>query len=119
MGERSPRPRLDDDRQEVSVSTRIDPLFDPAVVEDPHDYYAQLRALDPVHELAGTRTFLVTRMALIHEVVAKPAVFSSVNGEFLHVGDRETACLRGVGPVGADARVGAVLATADPPAHTR
>jgi len=101
------------------VSARIDRLFDPAVVEDPHGYYAQLRALDPVHEVAGTGTFLVTRMALIHEVVAKPAVFSSVNGEFLHVGDRGAASLRSVGPIGVDAGVGAVLAAADPPVHTR
>jgi hypothetical protein len=38
----------------------VDPLFDPDVVEDPHGYYAQLRAMDPVHELPGTNTFLVT-----------------------------------------------------------
>ena len=53
--------------------TIIDPLFTADVVEDPHGYYAQLRATDPVHELPGTGTFLVTRMDLIHEVVAKPA----------------------------------------------
>jgi cytochrome P450 len=56
-----------------------DPLFDPDVVEDPHSYYAQLRASDPVDELQGAGTFLVTRMDLIHEVVAKPEVFSSVS----------------------------------------
>ena len=50
----------------------IDPLFDPEVVEDPHTYYAQLRAMDPVHELPGTGTFLVTRMDLIHEVATVP-----------------------------------------------
>ena len=64
--------------------TIIDPLFDPDVVEDPHGYYAQLRTTDPVHELPGTGTFLVTRMDLIHEVVANPAVFSSRSGRFLH-----------------------------------
>jgi cytochrome P450 len=61
-----------------------DPLFDPGVVEDPHGYYAQLRTSDPVHEVPGTGTFLVTRMDLIREVVAHPMVFSSVSGEFLH-----------------------------------
>ena len=64
--------------------TIVDPLFEPEVVEDPHGYYAQLRATDPVHELPGTGTFLVTRMDLIHEVVAKPSVYSSVSGRFLH-----------------------------------
>ena len=33
--------------------TIVDPLFEPEVVEDPHGYYAQLRATDPVHELPG------------------------------------------------------------------
>jgi hypothetical protein len=39
------------------VSVAVDPSFDPAVVEDPHEYDAQLRALDPVHELVGTARF--------------------------------------------------------------
>ena len=99
----------------------IDPLFHPGVVEDPHSYYAQLRSIDPVHELAGTGTFLVTRMDLIHEVVAKPTVFSSASTQFLHYRANGGAPgLRGVSP-GADfdAATGAVLATADPPGHTR
>jgi cytochrome P450 family 144 len=103
--------------------TIIDPLFDPDVVEDPHGYYAQLRTTDPVHELPGTGTFLVTRMDLIHEVVANPAVFSSRSGRFLHhraAGGQPG--LRGIGSVDMDIdpdRVGTVLATADPPDHTR
>jgi cytochrome P450 family 144 len=101
----------------------IDALFDPDVVEDPHGYYAHLRTLDPVHELPGTGTFLVTRMDLIHEVVAKPAVYSSRSGRFLHHRAAEgQPGLRGVGLVDVDIdadSVGAVLATADPPDHTR
>ena len=111
----------------------VDPLFDPAVVEDPHGYYAQLRALDPVHELPGTGTFLVTRMALIQEVVAKTTVFSSQSGQFLHHranggapglrGPGPTELGYGGGPGAGDGDGsgggGAVLATADPPAHTR
>jgi cytochrome P450 len=99
----------------------VDPLFDPEIVEDPHGYYAQLRASDPVHEIPGTATFLVTRMDLIHEVVAQPLVFSSVNARFLHyrAHEREPG-LQSVFP-GADeeAAAGAVLAAADPPDHTR
>jgi cytochrome P450 len=101
--------------------TIIDPLFTPDVVEDPHGYYAQLRATDPVHELPGTGTFLVTRMDLIHEVVAKPAMYSSVSGQFLHHRANGGAPgLQGPSPdIDTDEATGAVLATADPPDHTR
>lgn len=103
------------------MSALVDPLFDPTVVEDPHAYYAQLRQLDPVHEIAGTGTFLVTRMGLIHEVVAQPTVFSSQSSLFLHhLGDNKAPALRGIGPVDlASEGGGSVLATADPPDHTR
>lgn len=96
-----------------------DPLFDLQVVEDPHAYYAQLREKDPVHELPGTGTFLVTRMDLIHEVVAKPAIYSSVNTQFLH--HRANAGAPGLREVrpDIDTSQGSVLATADPPDHTR
>ena len=98
-----------------------DPLFEPEVVEDPHGYYAQLRASDPVHELPGTGTFLVTRMDLIHEVVANPTVFSSVSAEFLHHrANGGDPGLQSPSPGrDADTPAGAVLATADPPDHTR
>ena len=56
-----------------ALMTEIDPLFDPKVVEDPHGYFARLRVTDPVHEVPGTGTYLVTRMDLIHEVVAQQA----------------------------------------------
>src|ERR1700712_2441641 len=102
-------------------SVVVDPLFDPAIVEDPHEYYAQLRESDPVHELPGTGTFLVTRMELIHEVVAKPARYSSVSAKFLH--HRTNGGARGLRGVSADSDIdtsqGSVLATADPPHHTR
>jgi cytochrome P450 family 144 len=101
------------------ASAGSDPLFDPAVVEDPHGYYEELRETDPVHELPGTGTFLVTRMDLIHEVVATPAVFSSVSFQFLHHRANGGAPgLRGVTP-DLDAGQGTVLATADPPDHGR
>jgi len=103
------------------VLAAVDPLFDPEVVEDPHGYFAQLRATDPVHELSGTGVFLVTRMDLIHEVVAQPSVFSSVSARFLHRRANDGAPgLQGVFP-GAEEEVatGAVLAAADPPEHTR
>ncbi len=100
------------------MSTSIDPLFDPGVVQYPHDYYAKLRVSDPVHEIPGTGTFLVTPLSLIHEVVAKPAVYSHQSAHFLQIDRLGRATLRGAGPIEAGDDVSAILATADPPAHT-
>jgi cytochrome P450 len=99
----------------------VDPLFEPDVVEDPHGYYAQLRTLDPVHEVSGTGTYLVTRMDLIHEVVANPSVYSSRSAQFLHHRASNGAPgLRGAAGTDVDlGDAGTVLATADPPDHTR
>jgi cytochrome P450 len=99
-----------------------DPLFDPAVVEAPDEYYARLRSTDPVHHVPGTTAYLVTRMDLIHEVVAQPAVYSSLSTVFLHEhgGGGGGPGLRGVSPgADIDTSQGMVLATADPPDHTR
>jgi cytochrome P450 len=103
------------------VDAVAEPLFDPAVVEDPFPYYEHLRRTDPVHRVAGTTAYLVTRMDLIHEVVAKPAVYSSVSTVFLHHRAHDDGPgLRGVWPdAEVDTSQGSVLATADPPDHTR
>jgi len=99
--------------------TVADPLFDPSVVEEPHPYFAQLREQDPVHYLEGTDTFLVSRLALIQQVIADTTTYSSHSNEFLSVASDGTPSLRGVldGEVGAD--LPGILATADPPDHTR
>jgi len=99
--------------------TVADPLFDPSVVEEPHPYFAHLREQDPVHYLEGTDTFLVSRLALIQEVIADTTTYSSHSNEFLSVASDGTPSLRGVldGEVGAD--LPGILATADPPDHTR
>ncbi|MGX7678633.1 cytochrome P450 [Jatrophihabitans sp. DSM 45814] len=102
----------------MSSSTGLDPLFDPVVVQDPYDYYRELRENDPVHEIEGTGTYLVTRADLIYDIVARPAVFSSDTGVFLHKGEWAHPGLRA--PVSGDAPEGkGVLATADPPDHGR
>ncbi len=95
----------------------IDPLFDPAVVQDPYEYYRHLRQHDPVHEVAGTGTYLVTRAETIHDIVARPEVFSSESGAFLHKGDGSGPTLRSA-MSGYAGRV-RVLATVDPPDHGR
>jgi len=102
------------------VATTIDPLFDPRTVEEPHSYFAQLRETDPVHQVPGTDAFLVTRMDLIHEVVANTKTYSSSSTEFLHLAEDGTAELVDVlGNAGEMDDMGSALATADPPDHTR
>ncbi len=100
----------------------LDPLFDPEVVQTPHDYYRHLRENDPVHEVPGTGTYLVTRIDTIHDVVGRPEVFSSVSGELLHKGDWPAPGLRPAraGYVAAsDGEGGGGLAGSDPPDHGR
>lgn len=105
----------------------IDPLFDPAVMQDPYDYYRHLRENDPVHEIVGSGgAFLVTRAETIFDVVKRTEVFSSMSGAFLHKGDWATPALRSLTGAGYaassandDNSGGGGLAGADPPAHER
>lgn len=97
----------------------LDRLFDPDVVQDPHDYFRHLRENDPVHEVAGTGTFLVTRMDLIHEVVNQTDLYSSMSGEFLHKGDWPRPGLRPASSGYSADMAGGAVATADPPDHER
>ena len=100
--------------------TTVDPLFDPAVIEEPYEYYAKLRELDPVHEVQGTGTYLVTRLSLIQEVIADPVTYSSDTIKFLHVGRNGSAeLLSASSEMVQDLDVPMVLATADPPDHGR
>jgi cytochrome P450 len=100
--------------------TSLDPLFDPAVVEEPYEYLAQLRDFDPVHEVDGTGAFLVTRMDLIHEVIADTSTFSSNTVNFLHLGgDGRPELWSASSDLVEGLDVPMVLATADPPNHTR
>ncbi len=102
------------------AASAVDPLFEHAIVEDPHEYYAHLREHDPVHLLPGTGTFLVTRLDLLQHVVADVDTFSSNSNAFLDVRPDGTASLRdALGDVPTnDESPAAVLATADPPLHT-
>jgi cytochrome P450 len=96
----------------------VDPLFDPAVVECPHDYFATLREREPVHRVAGTDAHLVTRLDLIKKVVGDPVRFSSRTTEFLGIDDGRPGLRPAIGEAGHDEESFGVLATADPPEHT-
>jgi cytochrome P450 len=54
----------------------FDPLA-PDVLEDPYPYYASLREHAPVHEIAGTRVFLVSTWKLVEEALARHEEFSA------------------------------------------
>ena len=97
----------------------VEALFSPDVVEDPHAYYRQLRDTDPVHGVDGTGTYVVTTMALIHQVVADTDTFSSATGEFLHLGDWPRPELRPAMTGLAAEDAGGAIATSDPPDHGR
>lgn len=104
----------------TTSETRLDELFGPDVVQDPHVYYRQLREKDPVHLVPGTGTFVVTRMDLIHHVVGDTDTYSSGSGEFLHLGDWPTPGLRpAMSGLSNDAAAGGAIATTDPPDHAR
>lgn len=97
-----------------------DQLFDPACIEDPYGYFAELRESEPVHRVAGTDAFLVTRMDLIHQVVADTSTFSSNSTDFLHLDADGSAKLLDVyGNVDSGGIDLSALATADPPDHGR
>jgi cytochrome P450 len=98
----------------------LDRLFEDAVVECPHPYFADLREQDPVHRVEGTDAFLVSRLDLIKEVVADPERFSSRTGEFLFRDDAGRVGMRpAMGEAGHDDEALGILATADPPDHAR
>ena len=100
--------------------TVLDPLFDPAVVEEPYQYFARLRDEDPVHHVQGTDAFLVTRMELIHEVIGDTARFSSDTVKFLRLdSQRRPELFSANSEMVEGLDVPMVLATADPPDHTR
>jgi len=96
-------------------------LFDPAVQQCPHAYYAKMRESAPVYEATagGAALHLITRYDDVLEVVRDPETFSSR----FDVGGRGNAELaRRTKELyeneGGYDRVGTML-TADPPEHTR
>lgn len=96
----------------------INPL-DPELLQDPHPYYARLRAEAPVFRDPMTGVVSVSTYDLIMEVNRQPLVFSNDFGAAMRSGsvgeqDPEEAAIQREGwPVTN------TMLTADPPAHTR
>ena len=96
-------------------------LFDPAVQQCPHAYYAKMRESSPVFEASagGASLFLITSYNDVLEVVRDPETFSSkfdVGGRSNSELARRTKEL--YESEGGYERVGTML-TVDPPGHTR
>lgn len=92
-------------------------FFDPAVIEDPYEFYRLARQQAPVYQLPDSDIFLVTTYALVMEVVKNTAVFSNRFSKLIEGKGRD------------DPEINAILAqgwpqvdtllTNDPPSHRR
>jgi len=88
-------------------------LLDPAVLEDPYDFYAMLRTQAPVWAVPGTDVVAISTYALLSEAVARPEDFSSTMKCLLYRDQDGLPARLDFG----DAAM-PTLATADPPVHT-
>jgi cytochrome P450 len=86
------------------------------VLADPRLLYDRLRRDSPVWRLPGQETYLVSDPGLIREAVALPKELSSNLVSVLHLGEEGDPVTFDMGAVGDPTHV---LATADPPTHTR
>jgi cytochrome P450 family 144 len=86
------------------------------VLADPRPLYDRLRRDSPVWRLPGQKTYLVSDPGLIREAVARPKDLSSNLVSVLHLGENGGPVTFDMGAVGDRTHV---LATADPPTHTR
>jgi cytochrome P450 len=86
------------------------------VLDDPGPFLDRLRADAPVWQLPGQDTFLVSDPALIREAVGRPEDFSSNLVSVLHDDGGGCPVAFPMAPHGDPIHV---LATADPPVHTR
>jgi len=92
--------------------------FDPDTLQCPFAHYATMRAVDPVHEVAGFGIHLVTRHDLVLEVLRDPATYSNQFGQTsMPLPEQERQRMAEVVAEGYP-RVPTML-TADPPDHTR
>lgn len=91
-------------------------LFRDDVLDDPADLYRQLRAEAPVWEIPGSATFVVTSAELVNEAVGRIADFSSNLNSLIYRGADGRPRTFDMTMMGDATHV---LATADPPTHTR
>src|SRR5262249_25641582 len=112
-----------DEETSMGPTVRMDfDLSDPAlllrddVVADPRPLYDTLRRQAPVWRLPGQNSYLVADPTLIREAVSRPEEFSSNLVSLLHRDADGNPVAFDIAPFGDPLQV---LATADPPNHTR
>ena len=91
-------------------------LFRDDVLADPRPLHDFLRREAPVWRIPGQDTYVVSDPALIRDAVARPAELSSNLVSLLHRDEHGAPVPFGLAPLGDPIHV---LATADPPIHTR
>lgn len=97
----------------------LDP-FAPDVLEDPYDLYSQLRERSPVHFIPTMDLFLVTRYADVKDAASRKEDFSSHLTALVMASAVDEQQVRAeLVQMEAGVDVVDVLATADPPDHTR
>ncbi|NML95499.1 cytochrome P450 [Novosphingobium olei] len=101
----------------IDATTSLPEFFDPAVIEDPFDWYREALARGPVARIAGGTVQMVLSHALVSEAAGRPQDFSSDFGALMRgnqVADPEIAAIEAEGWPTVD-----TMLTADPPRHTR
>jgi cytochrome P450 len=93
----------------------IDP-FDPAVVQEPHEFFAALRREAPLYRMPSGAYSLISRYRDVRDAALNPEVYSSNLVAVMMQGSERPELLSFEG--GATSNVD-VLATADPPVHAR
>jgi cytochrome P450 len=101
---------MDVDLDDARVLLRDD------VVEDPRRFYDELRRRAPVWQVPGQDSYLVADPALIRDAVARTEEFSSNLVSLLHRGADGCPVAFALAPLADPIHV---LATADPPIHSR
>jgi cytochrome P450 len=99
--------------QSGELSARL--LLDPSVIDDPHAFYRQLVDEQPVWRIPGSEVVAVSSFEAVSEAAGRVDDFSSnLRGVVYRNGVGEPGILPFDAGPGTD-----VLATADPPTHTR
>jgi cytochrome P450 family 144 len=88
-------------------------LLDPAVLQDPYDFYATLREEAPVWRVPGTDVVVISTFALLSEAVTRTEDFSSTMTCLLYRDSEGLPARLSFGDAATP-----TLAAADPPVHT-
>jgi cytochrome P450 len=88
-------------------------LLDPAVLQDPYDFYATLREEAPVWRVPGTDVVVISSFALLSEAVTRTEDFSSTMTCLLYRDSDGLPARLSFGDAATP-----TLAAADPPVHT-